>query len=627
MKFAKDDIMYKYLGRKSSPEYIKQLNNEELEVLCGEIREKLIDTVSQNGGHLASNLGVVELTVALHRVLDAPKDKIVWDVGHQSYVHKMLTDRFEKMSSIRQKGGISGFCNPGESEYDASYSGHASASLSSALGLCTARNMSGDDSEVAAVIGDGALTGGLAFEALNNIGNSGSKILIILNDNEMSIAENVGALSKFLSKARTNKKYTASKRKLVKKISSMRGGGKKLMKTLRKIKRTVKSMLGQNMLFEQLGITYLGPVNGHSIQDMEDLFRRALELDEPVLVHVITRKGKGYEPAENSPQTFHGVGPFEVETGEQEKKRESYSDVFGKTMCAMAEKNSKLAVITPAMIPGSGLKEFAKKYPEKIFDVGIAEGHAVTFAGGIAAGGGVPIVSIYSSFLQRGYDNLIHDVAIGNYHVVFTVDRAGLVAGDGATHQGLFDISFLTGIPNMTLLSPSSYDELEKMLCYAVDCHNGPIAIRYPRGRELKNIENGEFVLSKASVLKTGSDVTILAEGQSVSAAIDAAEILSGKGISAEVIDVRTVKPLDFDTVFESAKKTGNLFTVEGNLRRGGMGEMVAAEAKLHGTEFNMRIRAVEDTFVPHASISELNDMFGFTPEIIAEDIERMLKA
>ena len=626
MRKIKDDIMYKYLGKKDSLEQIKKLNTDELEILCNEIRDKLINTVSQNGGHLASNLGVVELTIALHRVLQAPKDKIIWDVGHQSYVHKMLTDRFEKMDSIRQKDGISGFCNPKESEYDASFSGHASTSLSTALGFCQARKITGETYEIAAVIGDGAFTGGLAFEALNNIGNLKSKMLIILNDNEMSISENVGALSKLLMKARTNRKYTSSKRKIVQKIKKMPGGGHRLMGALRKIKSSIKSALGQNMLFEQLGITYLGPVNGHDIHAMEVLFRRALSLDEPVIVHVKTKKGKGYVPAENSPQTFHGVGPFEVETGEQEKKRASYSDVFGKVMCSMAEKNDKLAVITPAMVPGSGLKEFASTYPEKIFDVGIAEGHAVTFAGGMAAGGAMPVVSIYSSFLQRGYDNLIHDVAIGKYHVVFAVDRAGIVAGDGATHQGVFDISYLTAVPNMTLLSPSSYDELEKMLCYAVDKHDAPIAIRYPRGREARSIDNGEFVLSKASVVKEGCDITILAEGQSVATALAAADILSEKGISAEVIDARTIKPLDFETVFESAAKTGKLYTIEENLRRGGMGEMISAEAKVRGLTFDLVIKAIEDEFITHGTIADLNDFYGFTPEKIARDAERMLK-
>ena len=619
--------MYKYLDTIKSPQDIKKMDAVQLEVLCSEIRDKLINTVSHSGGHLASNLGVVELSVALHRVLDAPEDKIIWDVGHQSYVHKILTGRSGRLDTIRQENGLSGFCNPTESEYDASYSGHASASLSQALGLCEARKFTGEDYKVAAVIGDGAFTGGLAYEAINNIGNLHSKMLIILNDNEMSIAENVGAFSTFLSKARTNRKYTASKRRIVRKIQGMRGGGRKLMKRLRKIKQSIKSILGQNMLFEQLGVTYLGPVNGHNIQDMEELFRRALELEEPTIVHVITKKGKGYQPAENLPQVFHGVGPFEVETGRLEKKRPSYSDVFGKIMCQMADNNEKLAVITPAMIPGSGLKEFAKKYPDKIYDVGIAEGHAVTFASGIANGGGIPVVSIYSSFLQRGYDNIIHDVALGNYHVVFAVDRAGLVAGDGATHQGLFDISYLTGIPNITLLSPSSYNEFEKMLYYAVNVHEGPIALRFPRGRATVDIDCGKFTVSEAAVLKKGSDVTILAEGQSVSIALRAAQILAEKNISAEVIDPRTIKPLDFDTVLKSAVKTGNLYTVEENLRRGGMGEMVAAEAKIRGLSFKMSIKAIEDKFIEHATISQLNEIYGFTPVQIAEDIERMLKA
>ncbi len=618
--------MYRYLGKIDSPAQLKKLNDKQLAVLCEEIRDKLVTTVSKSGGHLASNLGVVELTVALHRVLDAPKDKIVWDVGHQSYVHKMLTGRNEKMDTIRQEGGLSGFCSPAESEFDVSYSGHASASLSTASGLCEAKKLSGDSYEVATVIGDGALTGGLAFEALNNIGNLKSKMLIVLNDNEMSIAENVGAMSNFLSRLRTNKKYTLSKRKLAQRIQRMPGGGQKIMNSLRKIKRTIKSVMGQNMLFEQLGITYLGPVNGHDIDAMEGIFRRALSLDEPVLVHVITKKGKGYEPAEDSPQVFHGVGPFERETGEQEKKRESYSDVFGKTMCSLAEKDSRIAVITPAMIPGSGLKEFAKKFPEKIYDVGIAEGHAVTFAAGIANGGGKPVVSIYSSFLQRGYDNLIHDIAIGNYDVVFAIDRAGLVAGDGATHQGIFDISFVTGIPNMTLLSPSSYSELEKMLFYAVYDHKGPVALRYPRGREMVEIDNGDFSISKAKILANGNDVTIVAEGQSVSSALKVMEILKEKGISAEIIDPRTIKPFDFEAVFESAQRTGFLYTIEENLRRGGMGEMLAGEAKLRNMEFKMQIKAVDDEFITHGTISQINELYGFTPEKIAEDIERMLK-
>ncbi len=618
--------MYQYVDKIKYPSDIKKLDASELSVLCEEIRDVLINSVSQNGGHLASNLGVVELTVALHRVLNTPEDKIVWDVGHQSYVHKILTGRRENLSTIRQLGGLCGFCHPGESEFDASYTGHASTSLSTAAGFEQIKKINGEAYNIVAVIGDGAFTGGLAFEALNNIGNLKSKMLIILNDNEMSIAENVGAFSALLSRARTNTKYTSSKRKIVQKIRNLPNGGEKIMRALQKIKKLVKSAVEPNLLFEQFGITYLGPVNGHDIDAMEKLFTRALKLDEPVLVHVITKKGKGYEPAESMPQKYHGVGPFEKDTGEIESKSGSFSEVFGEKLCEIAKTNEKLVAITPAMIPGSGLTDFSKKYPDRLFDVGIAEGHAVTFAGGIAAGGGIPVVAVYSTFLQRAYDNIIHDVALGNYHVVFAVDRAGIVAGDGATHQGVFDISYLTGVPNMTLLSPSSYVELEKMLEYAINEHRGPIALRYPRGRSKLSQDNGDFILSKASVIRKGSDVTIVAEGQSVSIALSASDILATKGIEAEVIDIRTLKPIDFDTVFNSAVNTKNLFSIEENLKRGGMGEMLAGEAKLRNLDFKMQIKAVEDEFVVHGSISDLNTRYGFTAEQIASDIERMLK-
>lgn len=616
--------MYQYVDKIKTPTDIKELNTAQLNILCNEIRDLLINSVSQNGGHLASNLGVVELTVALHRVLNCPKDKIVWDVGHQSYVHKILTGRGGELSSIRQMGGLCGFCNPEENEYDCCYTGHASTSLSTALGFAESRKLTGEDYNIAAVIGDGSFTGGLAFEALNNIGNLKSKMLIILNDNEMSIAENVGAFSTLLSKARTNRNYTSSKRKVVERLSK-KEFGKKVLRFLRKVKKLVKSAVEPNLLFEQFGITYLGPVNGHNIEEMEDLFIRALSLDEPVLVHVITTKGKGYEPAEKMPQKFHGVGPFEVDTGEVESKVGSYSEVFGKKLCELATENEKVVAITPAMIPGSGLGKFSEQFPERLYDVGIAEGHSITFAGGIAAGGGIPVVSIYSSFLQRAYDNLIHDVALGDYHIVLAVDRAGLVGGDGATHQGLFDISYLTAIPNMTVLSPSSYKELEKMLEYAVMKHNGPIALRYPRGRSYTNIDNGDFVLSKASVVRQGDKATIVAEGQSVSVAIKTAELLSKRGIEVEVIDVRTLKPIDFETIIESTKKTGALLSVEENLKRGGMGEMIAGELKLRNIDVKMKIKAIEDEFVVHGTISELNHKYGFTEEQLANEIERML--
>lgn len=618
--------MYRYVDKIEKPADLKKLNTEQLSVLCEEIRHHLINSVSHSGGHLASNLGVVELTVALHRVFNCPEDKIVWDVGHQSYVHKILTGRGKELESIRQLDGISGFCSPKESEYDCSYTGHASTSLSTAAGLTEMRKLNGENYNIAAVIGDGSFTGGLAFEAINNIGNLKSKMLIILNDNEMSISENVGSFSAFLSKARTNKKYTFSKRRIVEKLSQKKGG-KRTLEFLRKVKRLVKSAVEPNMLFEQFGITYLGPVNGHNISDMEDLFRRALLLDEPVLVHVITKKGKGYEPAEKMPQKFHGVGPFEKETGEVASKTDSYSEVFGNKLCELAQSNDKIVAITPAMIAGSGLGKFGEKFPDRLFDVGIAEGHAVTFAGGISIGGGIPVIAIYSTFLQRAYDNLIHDIALGNNHSVFAIDRAGLVGGDGATHQGIFDISYLTAVPNMTLLSPSSYSELEKMLAYAVEEHKGSIAIRYPRGRCYMDIDNGDFTLSKASVIRKGENITIVAEGQSVCLALKSAELLEKKGIQAEVIDVRTIKPMDYDTVFDSALKTGAIFSIEENMKRGGMGEMIASELKSRGFEINMQIKAIDDEYITHASISDLNEKYGYTPEHIAWDIERMLES
>ena len=619
--------MYKYLDKIKYPSDLKNLNLSELDDLCAEIRELLVDSVAKNGGHLASNLGVVELTVALHRALNAPEDKIIWDVGHQSYVHKILTGRADKLSSLRKLGGLCGFCSPKESEFDATYSGHASTSLGSAAGLAKAREIKGENYNIAAVIGDGAFTGGLAFEALNNIGSSNTKMLIVLNDNEMSISENVGAFSTFFARARTNKAYTASKRKIVKTIQKMPGGGEKLINSLRRIKRFIKYAVTPNQFFEQLGITYLGPVDGHDISEMEKMFVRALQLEEPVLVHVITKKGKGYKYAEKNPHVFHGIGPFEKETGETVKENCTYSKVFGEKLCEIAQENETVTVITPAMIAGSGLSEFSKKFPERLHDVGIAEGYAVTFAGGIAAGGALPVVAVYSSFLQRAYDNIIHDVAIGNYHVVFAVDRAGLVAGDGATHQGIFDISYLTTVPNMTLLSPSSYSELRRMLDYAINEHSGPIAIRYPRGTDRKNIDNGDFVLSKAAVLKEGTDVTLVCEGQSVTLGLEVYENLSEKGIKAEVIDVRTIKPLDFETIFKSSEKTGFIFSLEGNLKRGGMGEMIAGEAALRNINPKIQIKAIDDEFIEHGSIRALNNLYGFSAEKIACDIERMLKS
>lgn len=618
--------MSKFIQNIHSPKDLKKLSYTQLDMLCEEIRDTLVDVVSKNGGHLASNLGAVELTIALHRVLDTPKDKIVWDVGHQTYVHKILTGRLRELDTLRKNGGLCGFCSPSESEYDASFTGHASASLSTALGLVEARNFTKENYNVAAVIGDGSFSGGLSMEAINNIGNLKNKMLIILNDNEMSISKNVGAFSTYLAKARTNPKYTALKQKTIDMVHRMPEGDG-IYKVLKTVKTQLKKMLAPNIFFEQLGVTYLGPVDGHNIKDIEEMLKRALTLNEPVMVHVITKKGKGYPFAEKNPQIYHGIGPFDRKNGKTEEAKPSFSSVFGSEICALSEKNEKIALITPAMIQGSGLVEFSKKFPERIYDVGISEGHAVTFAAGLANGGAVPVVAIYSTFLQRAYDNMLHDVCLGNYHVVFAVDRAGFVAGDGATHQGLFDLSYLTSAPNMTVLAPSSFADLKKMLNYAVNEHKGPIAIRYPRGGEGAEIDNGEFVLSKAKILKTGVDVTIVAEGRMVCDALRAAEILDSKGINAEVIDVRTVKPIDFDTILASAQKCGKLVCIEENILRGGMGEMLASETQKRKMNPDVFLRAVPDEFVSHATDDELRERYGFTPEKIAQDIERMFNS
>ncbi|MBR1968910.1 MAG: 1-deoxy-D-xylulose-5-phosphate synthase [Clostridia bacterium] len=618
--------MYEFIDKIESPNDIKNLNENQLEKLCREIRECLINTVSDCGGHLASNLGVVELTVALHRTLDAPNDKIVWDVGHQSYVHKILTGRLNRLNTLRSDGGLSGFCSPEESEYDVCQTGHSSTSVSMALGLAQAREIRGKDYKVCAVIGDGAFTGGLAFEAINNAGASKTKMMIILNDNEMSIDENVGSFSKFLAKARTSQKYTASKKKVSMALLKYQHGGKTAVNFIHNIKNRIKNFVAPNLFFEELGITYLGPVDGHSIKDMEELFERAVNYDGPVMVHVLTKKGRGYLPAEESPQKYHGVAPFERESGLKAESSNSYSKVFGNALCTIAEKNKRVAAITPAMQSGSGLSTFANKFPERFYDVGIAESHAVTFAAGLARGKIIPVVSVYSSFLQRGYDNVIHDVCIDNNHVVFAIDRAGLVPHDGVTHQGVFDVSYLGAIPNMKILAPSSYFELEKMLEYALNEQKGPIAIRYPRGKEEMSISNGDFTLSKASIVKKGKNITLVGTGSAVALCCDAADILAENGISAEVIDVRTIKPLDFDTIFGSAKKTGVVISVEENIRRGGVGEIIACEAKLRNIDVKIEIKAVEDEFIQHASLNSLREKFGFLPEQIASDAERMLK-
>ncbi len=613
--------MEKILDRINSPNDLKSLTYSQLVVLAGELRDEIIAAVSENGGHLASNLGAVELTIAACRALDLPKDKLIWDVGHQSYAYKLLTGR--KLDNLRKMDGICGFCAPWESEYDFTVSGHSSASLSAAIGEVMANEINGKKHKVCAVIGDGALTGGMAMEAINHIGHLDKPVLIILNDNEMSITKNVGGISRTLSKARSGLGYRRVKYRVENVLKNFPGA----YSATRFVKEHIKyAVTTAGALFESMGVTYLGPVNGHDIGEMENIFKRALSMDEPVLVHVVTQKGRGYSYAEKAPEKYHGVGSFDVRAGVTEKDAKDYSAVFGETVCALAAEEPRLAVITPSMTLGSGLTEFSRKYKDRFFDVGIAEGHAVTFGGGLAAGGALPVISVYSSFLQRAYDNVIHDLAIADLHAVLAIDRAGLVPGDGSTHQGVFDVAFLSAIPNVAVLAPSCFDELRKMLIYAVKEHDGPIAVRYPRGGESRSFDNGKFVLGKAKVIKSGADLTVAAYGSMTARAVGCAEALEKIGISAEVIDLRTVKPIDTATVSKSATKTGRLVFMEEVVRCGGIGEQLITNLRLRNRDIKVKLITLPDAFVPHATLPELEDYYGFTVEKLTQTVSEWIK-
>lgn len=612
--------MDKLIDKISGREGLMKLNTEQMYTLAQEMREYIIDCTAQNGGHLASSLGAVELTIALHRVLRLPTDKIVWDVGHQSYAHKILTGRKDALQSLRKLGGECGFCDPAENASDAYVSGHTSTSLSLALGAACARDSLGEKYNVAAVIGDGALSGGLANEALNNIGQEQRKMLIILNDNEMSISENVGAMSSYLTRARTSAGYVKSKRGIDSALEKIPRYGKGIANFVRNAKEHVKYLVSPGVIFEELGITYLGPIDGHDIRGMEEVFRRAIKLDEPVLVHVVTKKGKGYSFAENEPQKYHGVAPFDKNTGVKESNAETYSSVFGDEVSAIARENKKVAVITPAMTLGSGLSGFAKEFPDRFYDVGIAEGHAVTFAAGLAGCGMVPVVSLYSTFAQRAYDSIIHDVALSDLHVVFAIDRAGLVPGDGKTHQGIFDVSFFSSVPNIKILSPCSFDELRKMLNYAIEECDGPVVVRYPRGASQYTADAGDFELSRATVVRSGEDVTILAEGVSLPSVVHCGEMLFERGIECDIINARTIAPVDIETIKESVLKTGRLVCVEQNMRRGGLGESVIGLLAQMGVKTEY-ISVSLDEYVTHGEYAEIERKYSFDSSSIRDRI------
>lgn len=611
----------KLLDTINSPVDVKKLTGEQLVQLAAEIRQLLINVIAKNGGHLAPNLGVVELTLALHKVFSTPEDKIIFDVGHQAYIHKIVTGRREQFHTLRQYGGLSGFPKRSESEHDAFGVGHSSTSISAALGMAVARDVKGEDYNVVAVIGDGSMTGGLAFEALNNAGDLRKKMIVVLNDNEMSISKNVGAMSEYLYHLRTGETYNKIKHDLESWLSNVEFGGD-VLKVIRRIKGSVKNLMLPTCIFEELGFTYLGPIDGHDVHSLIEVLEAAKHINEPVLVHVITKKGKGYAPAEESPNKFHGTGPYEVATGAKITNPNApitYTEVFGKTIIELAKEDENLVAITAAMPDGTGLTPFSKEFPNRFFDVGIAEQHAVTAAAGMAAAGLNPVVAVYSTFLQRAYDSVLHDICMQNLHVNLCLDRAGLVGDDGFTHHGVFDYAYLRSMPNMTVMAPKDEDELRHMLKTAV-AMNSPVAVRYPRGSGVGVDISGEKIvlpIGKAEVLREGSDVCLWAIGTMVESAQLVADKLLQEGISAGVVNMRFAKPLDKALLLEHAAKYKKLVTMEEGVLQGGVGSAVLEalnEAKLLG-ECEVLNFAIPDEFVLHGDKQRLFQDIGLDVE------------
>ena len=608
---------------------LRRLNINEKKFLAQEIREYIIDVVSKNGGHLASNLGIVELTLAIHNVFDLKKDKVVWDVGHQAYVHKILTGRKEQLKTLRKLDGLAGFPKTSESETDCFNTGHSSTSISAAMGMAKARDLKKENHSVIAVIGDGALTGGMALEALNHVGSSRTNMIVILNDNEMSISKNIGGINKLLTRLRAKRRYTVSNQKGRKIIEKIPVIGRLTVKAVKRIKKSIKQLIIPKMYFEEIGFKYLGPVDGHNLEDLEYILSRAKELDEPVLIHVLTKKGKGYKPAEDNPDKFHGTGPFNIETGESTKKKsKDYSKAFGEKLIELAEKNDRIVAITAAMRDGTGLKDFSTKYPERFFDVGIAEQHALTFAAGLAKEGMIPFVPIYSSFYQRAYDQVIHDICIQKIPVIMCVDRAGCVGNDGETHQGLYDMAFFRLIPNITIMAPKDFEELTKMMKFAIEL-KAPVVIRYPRGGEsdIKFDKHEELELGKAEVLKEGQDVTIIGIGKMTAMAMKVANELEKDDINAEVINARFLKPLDESKITESISNTKFVITIEDGTEIGGLGSSIK-ELIINKKLEDVKIKcfAYPDEFIKHGSVSELEELYGLDYKNIVNYIKQNIQ-
>lgn len=617
------------LEKINKPNDIHKIALADFPLLAEEIRQFLIESVSRTGGHLASNLGAVELTLALHNVLDLPQDRIIWDVGHQAYTHKILTGRKDGFAKLRKEGGMSGFPKRKESDCDAFDAGHSSNSISAGLGYVRARDLLGQNYRVVSVIGDGALTGGMAYEAMNNAAGLKTNFIIVLNDNNMSISKNVGGMSSYLSALRTAESYTGMKINVTKTLKKVPKIGPAIVDTMRKTKSSIKQLIIPGMLFENMGITYLGPVDGHNMRQMMRLFNEAKRVEGPVIVHVLTEKGRGYTPACVHPDRFHGTGPFDIKTGKSlsAKKSLTYTDVFSDTVTALGKEQKKLVCITAAMREGTGLKRFAKEFPDRFFDVGIAEEHAVSFAAGLALGGMIPVVAIYSSFLQRAVDQIVHDVCMQNLHVIFAIDRAGLVGADGETHQGCFDLSYLTMIPNMTVMAPKNAWELSKMLELSAYMA-GPCAIRYPRGGAYQGLEEFQSPIQygKSEILYRGEKTAILSVGSMTEVCEQVYREMKAKGENPTFVNARFVKPLDTGLLDELAKDHSLFVTVEENVKSGGFGEHVAAYMEACHPETRVLPIAIWNRFVEHGEVDSLRAKIGLSPAEIFSAIENELE-
>ena len=623
--------MTKILDKIYDPKDIRALSLDDKKILCKEIREELITTVSKTGGHLASNLGVVELTVAIHSVFNTPEDKVVFDVGHQTYVHKMLTGRRDRLATLRKMDGLSGFPKRSESIYDTFETGHSGTSISAALGMARARDIKGDSYRVIAVIGDGAMTSGMALEALNDAGASATDLIVILNDNEMSIDPNTGGLNQILSKMRTKPFYRNSNKNIRSLTLKIPFIGKKIVSSIRRLKHGIKQLIIPNMFFEDIGFKYLGVVDANDYEKIEAMLYRSKDLKGPILVHAKTIKGKGYKPAETNPDLFHGVGPFDIKSGKPLKEpAKDYSEVFGQTLVKLAHKNPKIAAITAAMASGTGLLEFKKEFPDRFFDVEIAEQHALTLAAGMAANGIVPVISIYSSFFQRAYDQLIHDVCMQNLHVVMCLDRSGIVGSDGETHQGIFDLAFLRPVPNLKILAPKDFKELEVMLEYAVSYYDAPIIIRYPRGSEAKDYfkDDHEYYLkllmdNKAETIQKGTDFTIVSIGKMAHNALEAIRLLNKEGLNGALINVMALKPLDLSTIIKESSLSKKIITIEDGVIEGGLYSELLDRLNDEGlNDYQILGLAYPDDFIKQGTIDEIEAKYQLDPKGIAAKIK-----